>query len=49
MAQPQTGELRHKVQLRRPTVPDFDRVQLYLIVPEDNELAFDPLPGRIIL
>src|SRR5712664_3648338 len=49
VTQPQTGELGHKIQLRRPTVTNLNRIQLYLIVPEDDELAFDPLARWIVL
>src|SRR5712691_11145421 len=49
VTQPQTGELGHKIQFRRPAVTNLNRVQLYLIVPEDDELAFDPLARWIVL
>src|SRR5882724_6787167 len=49
VTQPQTGELRHNIQLRRPAVTNLNRVQLYLIVSEDDELALDPLARRVVL
>jgi hypothetical protein len=48
LAQPQTRELRHQVELARPHVANLDRELLHAVRPDDDPLARDALVDRIV-